>query len=105
MGETVCAGAMALNARKFNVVKSAANGLRTNARMKKTTEEILTKAIQLKPDFVEWMRKHLDGWGDVSDQLRVLGHMCQAGVDLAQHELEEIRMQEQMEKPIVKVYN
>ena len=73
--------------------------------MRKTTEEILTKAIQLKPDFVDWMRKHLDGWGDMTDQLRVFGHMCQAGVDLAQHELEELRMQDEMEKKIEVVGN
>ena len=73
--------------------------------MRKTTEEVLTKAIQLKPDFVDWMRKHLDGWGDEVDQLRVFGHMCQAGVDLAQHELVELKMQDEMEKKIKVVGN
>ena len=64
----------------------------------KNTEEVLTKAIQLKPDFVEFFKKALDGWGDLVDQLRVMGHMCQAGVDLAQAELEQLKLQDEQEK-------
>ena len=66
--------------------------------MTKTTEEILTKAVQSKPDFVEFFKRLLVGFGDEVDQLRVFGHMCQAGVDLAQHELEELRLQDELEK-------
>lgn len=64
----------------------------------KDTQEILTKAVQLKGDFVEFFRKALDGWGDLVDQLRVMGHMCQSGVDLAQAELEELKLQDEEEK-------
>ena len=73
--------------------------------MRKTTEEILTKALQSKPDFVEFFKRLLVGFGDEVDQLRVFGHMCQAGVDLAQHELEEIKMQEDSEKPKIVLAN
>ena len=61
--------------------------------MTKSTEEILRKAVQMKPDFVEYMRKQLDGFGDVVDQLRVLGHLGQAMVDLSQDELSQIKLQ------------
>lgn len=64
----------------------------------KTTQEILTKAIQSKGDFVEFFKKLLDGWGDEVDQLRVMGHMCQAGVDLCQAELDQLKLQDEQEK-------
>lgn len=71
--------------------------------MTKTTQEVLTKAVQIKPDVVEFFQKHLGGFGDMVDQLRVLGHVCQAMVDLAQHELEQLKLQDEQDKKIVLV--
>lgn len=65
----------------------------------KTTEEILRKAVEMKPDFVEWMRRHLHNFGDVTDQLRVMGHLGQAMVDMAQTELDALKLQEEQGKP------
>ena len=73
--------------------------------MKKTTEEILTKAVQSKGDFVEFFKRLLTGFGDEVDQLRVFGHMCQAGVDLAQAELEQLKLQQDQEKPKIVLAN
>jgi hypothetical protein len=67
--------------------------------MRKTTQEVLEKAAALKPDIVEFWKRALDGWGDEVDQLRVLGHASQAMVDLAQSELEEIKLQEEVANP------
>jgi hypothetical protein len=64
----------------------------------KTTQEVLAKAVQSKGDLVEFFKKLLNGWGDEVDQLRVFGHMCQAGVDLAQAELEQLKLQDEQEK-------
>jgi hypothetical protein len=73
--------------------------------MTKTTQEVMTKAVQMRPDVVEFFQKHLGSFGDMVDQLRVLGHVCQAMVDLAQHELEELRMQDELEKPKILLAN
>jgi hypothetical protein len=70
----------------------------------KTTDEILQKALSLKPDVVEFWRKALDGWGDEVDQLRVLGHASQAMVDLAQSELDELKLQDELEKPKSRIF-
>lgn len=67
--------------------------------MRKTTEEVLAKAAALKPDIVEFWKKALDGWGDEVDQLRVLGHAAQAMVNLAQAELDELKLQDELEHP------
>jgi CMP-2-keto-3-deoxyoctulosonic acid synthetase len=70
---------------------------------RKSTDEILQKAMSLKADQVEFWRKALDGWGDEVDQLRVLGHASQAMVDLAQNELDAIKLQEDLEKPTKRI--
>jgi hypothetical protein len=72
---------------------------------RKSTDEILAKVASLKPDVVEFWKRALDGWGDEVDQLRVLGHASQAMVDLAQNELEELKMQEDAEKPKIVLGN
>jgi hypothetical protein len=64
----------------------------------KTTEEVLTKAVQSKQDFVDFFTRLLGSWGDEVDQLRVMGHMCQAGVDLTQHELNQLKLQDEQDK-------
>lgn len=65
----------------------------------KTTQEILEKAAALKPEIVEFWKRAVGDWGDEVDQLRVLGHASQAMVDLAQSELEAIKLQEEVANP------
>ena len=67
--------------------------------MRKTTQEILEKAASQKPDIVEFWKRAVGDWGDEVDQLRVLGHASQAMVDLAQAELDEIKLQEEVANP------
>ena len=71
--------------------------------MRKSTDEILQKAASLKHDLVEFWRKALDGYGDEVDQLRVLGHASQAMVALSQSELEQLKLQDELDNPKSKI--
>ena len=73
--------------------------------MRKTDEEIMTKAVQCQSDFTDFFIRLLHGFGDLTDQARVMGHMCQAGVDLAQVTLEQLRLQDEQDKPKIVLAN
>jgi hypothetical protein len=67
--------------------------------VRKSTQEVLEKAAAIKEPLVEFFQKQLGDFGDEVDQLRVLGHAAQALVDLAQSELDEIKLQEEVANP------
>lgn len=69
--------------------------------MTKTTEEVLIRAVQLQGDFTAFMERLVAGFGDTTDELRVFGHLCQAGADFAQANLERLRLKDEQDKKII----
>ena len=71
----------------------------------KTTEQILEQAAKMKGEIVEFLKQHLNGYGNLVDQLRVMGYLGQAMVDMANNELTKLKlMNEEEEKAKIRVY-
>ena len=71
----------------------------------KTTEQILEQAAKMKGEIVEFLKQHLNGYGNLIDQLRVMGYLGQAMVDMANNELTKLKlMNEEEEKAKIRVY-
>ena len=71
----------------------------------KTTDQIREKAAKMKGPMVAFLKQHLGNFGDLIDQLRVMGWLGQGMVDMANQELAALKMQEEAEKPPqIKVY-
>jgi hypothetical protein len=72
----------------------------------KTTNNIRNQAGKMKGPMVEFLKAHLKDYGNLVDQLRVMGWLGQAMVDMANAELAALKLQDEEEKaePAVKVY-
>jgi hypothetical protein len=72
----------------------------------KTTNNIRNQAGKMKGPMVEFLKGHLKDYGNVVDQLRVMGWLGQAMVDMANRELNLLKLEDEIEKaePAVKVY-
>lgn len=71
----------------------------------KSQNYILNQANEVYPDLVDFLKRALAGVGEgqdkVVDQLRVMGHLGQAMVDMSNHELALVRLQQEEDKPKV----
>jgi hypothetical protein len=65
----------------------------------KSTADVKRRAGELKEPFVEFMRKELGDFGEVVDQLRVLGYLCEAMMKLAETELIALKLLDDHERP------
>lgn len=71
----------------------------------KTQNNVRQQAISMKAAMVEFLQRHLMGYGNVVDQLRVMGYLGQAMVEMAEGELRAIKMADEAEeKAKIKVY-
>lgn len=71
----------------------------------KSTREVMQKASELKGPAVEWFRKNLtDEFGNLVDQLRVVGYLGQMLMELAEEELKLIKVQSETDAPKIRVY-
>jgi hypothetical protein len=72
----------------------------------KTTNNIRNQAGKMKGPMVEFLKGHLKDYGNLADQLRVVGWLGQAMVDMANAELTALKLQDEAEKrePPIKVY-
>jgi hypothetical protein len=72
----------------------------------KTTNNIRNQAGKMKGPMVEFLKGHLKDYGNLVDQLRVVGWLGQAMVDMANAELMALKLQDEAEKrePPIKVY-
>ncbi len=72
----------------------------------KTINEVRLQAGKMKAPMVRFLDGHLRGFGNVVDQLRVMGWLGQAMVDMANSELAALKLQDEAEnaEPAVKVY-
>jgi hypothetical protein len=71
----------------------------------KTTNNIRTQAGKMKGPMVEFLKGHLKDYGNLVDQLRVMGYLGQAMVDMANSELMALKVQDEAEQnPPIKVY-
>ena len=66
-----------------------------------TINAIKNKAFAMEEPFREFMAKHLTGWGSLADQLRVMGYLCEAGLEMAETELKVLKMRDDMARPKV----
>ena len=64
----------------------------------KTANNVMHQGRELQADLVEFLRKRLERYGNLVDQLRVLGYLGQAMVDMANSELMQIKLQDDMEE-------
>ena len=67
----------------------------------KSTAEVRKRATELQEPFVTFMRRELGGFGEVADQLRVMGYLCEAGLEMAETELKVLKMRDDMARPKV----
>lgn len=67
-------------------------------RPTKTQNQVRRKALELHAEYVGFMREYLEGWGNLVDQLRVLGNLGAAGVEMAEAELTLIKLQDDREE-------
>ena len=65
----------------------------------KSTAEVRRRATELQEPFVAFMRRELGDYGEVPDQLRVLGYLCEAMMKLAETELTALKQLDDVEKP------
>jgi phage baseplate assembly protein gpV len=72
----------------------------------KTLNNIRLQAGKMKAPMVRFLDGHLRGYGNLVDQLRVMGWLGQAMVDMANAELAALKLQDEAEnrEPAVKVY-
>ena len=71
----------------------------------KTTEQILEQAAKMKSTVIEVLKRNLEGFGNLIDELRTVGHLGQAMVDMANNELTKLKlMNEEEEKAKIRVY-
>jgi len=72
----------------------------------KTTAEVRDRAIIIGPDIQDYLIKKIQGWGDLTDQLRVLGYIAQGIMAFAETELKAIKMRSEMDSrdTTIKVY-
>jgi cell division septal protein FtsQ len=65
-------------------------------RPTKTANNVMNQGRELQADLVDFLRKRLERYGNLVDQLRVLGYLGQALVDMANSELTQIKLQDDM---------
>ena len=72
----------------------------------KTTNNVRLQAGKMKLPMTEFLKAHLRDYGNLVDQLRVMGWLGQAMIDMAHSELMALKLQDEAEKaePAVKVY-
>ena len=71
----------------------------------KTYNNVHQQALRMKTDIVEFLREKLAGYGNLVDQLRVMGYLGQAMVDMSNSELTQIKLADEAEKKAeIKVY-
>ena len=71
----------------------------------KTTEQILEQAAKMKGEIVEFLKQHLEGFGNLIDELRTVGHLGQAMVDMANNELRMLKLADEEDKKAkIRVY-
>lgn len=69
----------------------------------KTTTEVREAAVRARKKVEEALVEALRGWGDVTDQLRVMGYVGEAMMNMAESELKVIQLAEEAEKPKIQV--
>ena len=72
----------------------------------KTTNNVRMQAGKMKLPMITFLKRQLESYGNLVDQLRVMGWLGQAMVDMANAELMALKLQDELEKaePAVKVY-
>jgi len=64
----------------------------------KTQNQIRKKAADMKAPLVEFFRKHLtSAYGDEVEQLRVVGYLCEMMMEMAESELQALKLLREME--------
>jgi hypothetical protein len=64
----------------------------------KTQNNVLNQAAKMKDGMVNFLKTNLEGYGNLVDQLRVVGHLGQAMVDMANSELLALKLQHEAEE-------
>jgi hypothetical protein len=71
----------------------------------KTTEQILEQAAKMKSTVTEVLKRNLEGFGNLIDELRTVGHLGQAMVDMANNELRVLKLADEEDKKAkIRVY-
>ena len=71
----------------------------------KTQNNVHQQALKMNVEMTEFLREKLAGYGNLVDQLRVMGYLGQAMVDMANSELTQIKLANEAEKKAeIKVY-
>jgi hypothetical protein len=71
----------------------------------KTLNNVQNQVAKMKGPIIAFLKTHLDTYGNLIDQLRVMGYLGQAMVDMANTELVLLKMQDEAEdRAKVKVY-
>ena len=71
----------------------------------KTTEQILEQAAKMKSTVIEVLKRNLEGFGNLIDELRTVGHLGQAMVDMANNELRVLKLADEEDKKAkIRVY-
>jgi len=71
----------------------------------KTTNNVREQAAKMQGPLTAFLKQHLGEYGNLVDQLRVVGWLGQAMVDLANAELMALKLQDEAEKKAeIRVY-
>ena len=71
--------------------------------MTKTQNNIRNKAIDVRKEVERALVEALRGYGDISDQLRVMGYVGEALMNMAESELKIIQLADEADKPKIQV--
>ena len=64
----------------------------------KTQNQLRKAAADMKEPLAEFFRKHLtSAFGDVEDQLRAVGYLCETMLEMVECDLKALKLQQEME--------